>query len=336
MRIAVDALGGDFAPKEVIKGAVLACSELSSCEIVLVGDEAIIKQELTHYPPQKNISIVHAPENIEMSEHPLQAIRQKKNASINVGLQLVLDGKAGGFVSAGNTGAVMASALFTLGRVKGIERPAIATVFPTKKSNAVVLDVGANADCRPSHLVQFAQMGRLYAQCVLGKANPSVGLLSIGEEDEKGNELTTATNAILRKRPELNFVGNAEGKDIIEGFADVIVCDGFVGNVVLKLAEGLFSTLKNELVKGVKKNPLAMLGILFVLPVLKTFKKKFDYEEYGGAPLVGVDGICIITHGRAKAKAIKNAIRAAKVAAEHKFVEGLHALEVIEVTSNAA
>jgi glycerol-3-phosphate acyltransferase PlsX len=336
MKIAVDALGGDFAPKEIIKGAVLACRELPGCEIILVGDEAGIKQELGHYPPQKNISIVHGPDNIEMSEHPLQAIRQKKNASINVGLRLVKDGQADGFISAGNTGAVMASALFTLGRVKGVERPAIATVFPSKTSNAVVLDVGANAECRPSHLVQFAQMGRLYAQKVLGKTDPTLGLLSIGEEDTKGNELTTTTNALLRKIPALNFKGNAEGKDILEGFADVIVCDGFVGNVVLKLAEGVFSTLKNELLGNVKKNPLAMLGILFLLPVLMRFKKKFDYSEYGGAPLLGVDGICIITHGRAKAKAIKNAIRAAKTAAEHKFIEGLHQLELVEVEQNAA
>ncbi len=336
MKIVVDALGGDYAPQEIVKGAVQATQELKNCEVILVGDEQKVKAELSKYPSCSNISIVHAADNIEMSEHPLQAIRQKKNCSINVGLRLVRDGQADGFVSAGNTGACMAAALFTLGRVKGVERPAIATVFPTKKNNTVVLDAGANAECRPSHLVQFAQMGRVYAQRVLGKADPTVALLSIGEEDEKGNELTVATNGLLRKLPGINFIGNAEGKDIFDGFSDVVVCDGFVGNVVLKLAEGLFNTLKGEAGSVVKKNPLALLGGLIMLPALRKLMKKFDYKEYGGAPLLGVDGICIITHGRAKAKSIKNSVRAALIAAEHNFVEGLHQIEFAGVPANVA
>ncbi|MBU0579592.1 MAG: phosphate acyltransferase PlsX [Candidatus Margulisbacteria bacterium] len=334
MRIVVDALGGDYAPAEIVKGAVLASKEMPECQIILVGDTDKVKAELSGYPAQKNIEIIHAPENINMDEHPLQAIRQKKNASINVGLKIVKDKQADGFISACNTGAVMAAALLTLGRVKGIERPAIASVFPTIKDNAILLDIGANADCRPSHLVQFAQMGSLYAQKVLNKENPKVGLLSIGEEDEKGNELTQATNPLLKKAP-VNFIGNIEGKDIFEGMADVVVCDGFVGNVVLKLSEGLMHTVMNEIKNMVKKNILAILGAIFMLPVLKIFKKKFDYEEYGGAPLLGVDGICIITHGRAKAKAIKNAIRAVKLAAEHKFLEAMHQMEILGAKQSA-
>lgn len=335
MRIAVDALGGDFAPAEIVKGAVQACKELADCQIILAGDTEKIKKELAHYPPQSNISIEHAPENISMDEHPLQAVRQKKNASINVGLKLVKDKKADGFISAGNTGAVMASALFTLGRIKGIERPGIGSAFATKKDNVVMIDIGANSDCRPSHLVQFAQMGSLYAQKVLGKENPTVGLLSIGEEDEKGNELTVNTNPLLKEAP-VNFIGNIEGKDIFDGKADVVVCDGFVGNVVLKLAEGMMQTILTVIKDQTKKNIMALLGSLLMLPVFKKFKKKFDYNEYGGAPLLGVDGICVITHGRAKAKAIKNAIRAVKVAADHKFLESLHQMEIVGAKQNAA
>ncbi|MFC1517081.1 phosphate acyltransferase PlsX [Candidatus Margulisiibacteriota bacterium] len=330
MRIAVDALGGDYAPHEIVKGAVQACKEMPDCQIILSGDEAKIKKELAQYPVQKNISIVHAPENISMEESPLQAVRQKKDASINVGLKLVKEKKADGFISAGNTGAVMAAALLTLGRIGGIERPAIATVFPTKKDNAVVLDIGANSDCRPNQLVQFAQMGSLYAQKVLDKADPTVGLLSIGEEDEKGNELTVATNALLKTAP-VNFTGNIEGKDIFDGVADVVVCDGFVGNVVLKMAEGMMATVLTIMKSFVKKNIFAFIGAILMLPVFKKFKKKFDYNEYGGAPLLGVDGICVITHGRAKAKAIKNAIRAVRVAAEHNLLEAMHKMEIVGV-----
>ena len=334
MKIAVDALGGDYAPAEVIKGAVQACQAMPDCQIILVGDEAKVRAELAKYPPQKNISIVHGPENISMDEHPLQAVRTKKDASINVGLKLVKDKKADGFISAGNTGAVMASALLTLGRVKGIERPAIASVFPTKTGNTVLLDIGANADSRPSHLLQFAQMGSLYAQKVLNKDNPTIGLLNIGEEDEKGNELTQATNQLMRQTP-INFKGNNEGKDNIEGLVDVVVCDGFVGNEVLKLAEGLSQTMFAEIKKMVKKNIFSMLGALLMMTTLNKFRKRFDYQEYGGAPLLGVDGICIITHGRAKAKAIKNAIRMVKIAADHGFLEALHDMKLIGVKQNA-
>jgi phosphate acyltransferase len=306
---------------------------LENCQIILIGNEEKINQELKKYPQQKNISLEHASDNIQMTEHPLQAIRQKKNASINVGLRLVKEKKADGFVSAGNTGAVMAAALLTLGRVKGVERPAIASVFPTRKTNTVLLDIGANADCRPSHLVQFAKMGSLYAQTVLEKENPKVYLLGIGEEDEKGNELTQTTNSLLRNSP-VNFIGNIEGNSLFEGDADVVVCDGFVGNVVLKLAEGVFQTLKSYLLEGIKRNILAIIGIVFLMPSLKKLKKKFDYNEYGGAPLLGVNGICVIAHGRAKAKAIKNAVKAVKTAADHNFLEALKKVDFSELPKN--
>jgi len=304
MKIAVDALGGDYAPEEIVKGAILAIKDLPNCEIVLVGNTERVNSELNKYPKVKSISVINADDNIDMDEHPLQAVRTKKNCSINVGLRLVKDKGADGFVSAGNTGAVMASALLTLGRIKSVERPAIAALLPTTKSNLVVLDVGANADCRPSHLVQFAHMGSVYAEKVLGKLKPKINLLSIGEEDEKGNEVTQTTNVLLRKSS-LNFKGNIEGNNLLDGNTDVVVCDGFVGNVVLKISEGVVKTIKSFFGSKIKWNVLGMFGIGLLLPILKKFKKKFNYQEYGGAPLLGVDGICIITHGRANDVTIK-------------------------------
>ncbi len=319
MRLALDAMGGDHAPAVTIAGALLAAREFSY-DIVLVGPEKIIREELAKH---KNIgslpiTVVNADEVIGMDENPALAVRQKKNSSMAVAARMVADGKADAFVSAGNSGAAMATSLFTMGRIPGVSRPAITTLFPTLRGMSAVLDVGANVDCKPMHLQQFAIMGKLYYKDVFGVENPKVGLLSIGEEDSKGNELSLATFDLLKKTNDLNFIGNVEGRDIPKGTADVVICDGFVGNIVLKLAEGIgemmFSLIKN----GMKAHPFAWAGIPFLWAALKDIKKRVDPSEYGGAPLLGVDGICIIGHGGSNEKAIKNALRAAARAAQAK------------------
>ena len=319
IRIAIDAMGGDFAPKEIIKGAVAAAREFS-ISVILVGDKVKVEAELKHYKNPTNISVVHASEVIGMDESPTGSVRTKKDSSINVAMNLLKDGKAEAVVSAGNTGALMASALFKLGRISGIERPAIATIFPTQKGEVLLLDMGANVDCKPQHLYQFAQMGSVYAERVMHVKDPKVGLLNIGEEAEKGNELTLAAYALIKTAP-INFIGNVESKDILSGDADVIVCDGFVGNMILKFGESvslmLFSLLKEEM----DKHPVSKLGLFFMLPVLRNLMKRIDYDELGGALLLGVAGVCVKAHGRAKAKAIKNAIGVAAEAASEKIVE---------------
>lgn len=324
MKIVVDAMGGDYAPVEIVKGVVEAAKQ-ENYKIILVGDKEQVENELKKYPQQNNIEVVHAPDNIAMSEHPVEAVRQKKGASINVGMKLIKEGKADAIISAGNTGAVMASALFNLGRIKNIDRPAICSIFPSVKGKTVVLDIGANVDNKPFHLVQFAYMGKAYIEKIVGIENPRIGLLNNGEEDEKGCELTTETNKLLRgeQKKGLNFIGNIEGKDVLENVADVVVCDGFVGNVVLKFAEGMIFSLKKLIGQHIKKSPLAMLGLLFQLPVLNKIKKSLDYTEYGGAPLLGVNGIVIITHGRAKSKTIANGVRAAANAAKTNLIGAL-------------
>ena len=320
MKIAVDAMGGDFAPKEVVKGAVLAANRYD-CEIVLVGDQAQIQAELDkEYPEWKNskISIHHASDVIEMGEHPGVAVRRKKDSSIVVATRLVKSGDCDAVISAGNTGAAVASSLFILGRIKGIDRPTIATPIPTGKGGTtLLLDSGANVDCKPKHLSQSALMGSIYAECVLEKKNPSVGLLNIGEEATKGNEQAQATYPILKAMTTINFKGNAEGRDIPSGNFDVVVCDGFVGNVVLKFAEGLANTLVG-LAKDAVKNGgiLAKIGAMLLLPTLKKLGKDIDVTEYGGAPLLGVNGCCIISHGSSNAKSICNAIKQA-----HEYVK---------------
>jgi phosphate acyltransferase len=329
MKIILDAMGGDYAPIEIVKGAVQAAKD-ESVTIILVGDETKVKAELKKYPAKKNIEVVHASEDISMSEHPVEAVRSKKDSSINVCHRLLKEGKGDAVVSAGNTGAVMASALFTLGRIKGIERPAICSAFPTTKGRTVLLDIGANADSRPSHLVQFAYMGKAYIEKVYGIENPRIGLLNIGEEDEKGCELTVATNALLRQEKGLNFIGNIEGKDITENEADVVVCDGFVGNVVLKFAEGLIHSLKKMIKERFKRAPLALFGFLFQIKALSGLKKDIDYTEYGGAPLLGVNGIVIITHGRAKSKTITNSIKAAAKEVKQDLLTALRQIPAME------
>lgn len=322
MRIAVDAMGGDYAPEEIVKGAIQAAKELE-VEIALVGDPEQLERELHKYDFNKQlISIVPASEVITMGEHPASAVRKKADSSIMVATDLVKKGEAQAVISAGNTGAAMAAAKLRLRSIPGIERPAIATVMPTEKGKCLILDVGANADCKPSHLLHFALMGSIYVEKIWGITQPKVGLLNIGEEETKGNELSIATYELL-KQSNLNFVGNAEGRDITKGDIDVIVCDGFVGNVVLKFGEGLASSIF-QLIKGeIKRNWLAGLGIVFLAPVLKALKKKMDYTEYGGAPLLGVNGVSIISHGSSKEKAIKNAIRVAKEVVEGQVVENI-------------
>lgn len=308
IKIALDAMGGDFAPAELVKGAVLATQQLPNIEVTLVGDPAQVNKELKKYKEKGKLPVVAASDVIGMNEHPVQAVKQKKDASINVAVGLVKEGKADAIVSAGNTGALMAAALFKLGRIPGIERPAIATEFPLPSGKVLLLDMGANADCKPKHLEQFALMGNLYAKHTMHIDNPRVGLLNIGEEKEKGNELTRETWPLLKALP-LNFVGNIESKEILAGNVDVIVCDGFTGNLILKFGESLgsavFKMLKTELSKGI----LNKIGLLFLLPALFKLRKKVTYDDYGGAPLLGIAGTVFKAHGRAKSAAVKNAIR---------------------------
>ncbi|MEK7702848.1 MAG: phosphate acyltransferase PlsX [Nitrospirota bacterium] len=310
MKIAVDAMGGDDAPFSEVCGALEAC-EAFSVEIALVGDETAIKGALSSFgaTPSK-ISIVHTPVRIEMREPPL-TVRRKKNASICVATEMVKTGEAVAVISAGNSGASMAAALLILGAIPGVERPAIATMLPTMAGTSILIDAGANVDCKPKHLVSFAMMGNVYAKDLLGVAKPKVGLLNIGEEDSKGNELTKEAFTLLKGAP-IHFIGNVEGKELYAGAADVIVCDGFVGNIVLKVSEGLAETITQFLKKEIMASPLGRLGGLLLKPAFKRFKNKIDYAEYGGAPLLGVNGISIISHGRSSPKAIKNAIRVAK------------------------
>lgn len=321
VRVALDAMGGDRAPAEVVAGALMAAGGLG-VELLLVGDEAAIRTELkgaTHTP---HLQVVHTPDAIGMHEHAAEAVRARPAASINVGLRLLREGRADAFVTAGNTGATMAASLLTLGRIRGISRPALGTVFPGASGPIILLDVGANADCRPMQLVQFAHMGAGYMRRMFGMERPRVGLLSIGEEDSKGNELTIEAHALLRASP-LNFIGNLEGKDLTKGLADVAVMDGFTGNVVLKTAEGMAELLFTELRKAVELTPWNRAAGLVLMGELRKVRRRLDYAEYGGAPLLGVDGAVIIGHGRSNARAIFNAVRAARDTVEKGVIEAM-------------
>jgi glycerol-3-phosphate acyltransferase PlsX len=332
LRIVVDATGGDFAPVEIVKGAIEAVRAYS-LEVILVGPEQLIQQELTKANPDNlpGITVVNATETITMDEHPAQAVRKKKDSSLVVGVRLVKEGRGDAFVSAGNTGAAMAAALFGFSRIKGIDRPAIASVMPTTRGISLLLDVGANSDCKPKNLLQFAVMGHIYADKILGIANPQVGLLNIGEEETKGNDLVQEAYQLLKAQPKLNFIGNVEGRDIAAGKADVVVCDGFVGNVVLKFAEGLAKGIMGMIKAAATSSILGTLGGALLKPALGELKKKVDYTEYGGAPLLGLNGICIIGHGSSNANAIKNAIRVAKECVENRVVDSIK--ESLENTS---
>ena len=313
MKIAVDAMGGDYAPEEIVLGAIHAVSEYKF-DVVLVGDEQKIRNVLRQYDAKESdrLSIVHASEVIEMGEHPVQAVRKKKDASIVVATRLVRDGQCDAVVAPGSTGAAVTAALLGLGRIAGIERPCIATPIPSKKGITVLLDSGANSNSKPKHLVEAAIMGSHYAKYILGIDKPQIGLLNIGEEVTKGNELCQRTYPLLEKLKTISFYGNVEGRDIPNGTVDVVVCDGFVGNVILKFGESMAMFIY-RLVKQAIKNSgfIAKLGALAIYPALKSLKKRLDFTEYGGAPLLGVNGSFIICHGSSKAKAIKNAIRVA-------------------------
>jgi phosphate acyltransferase len=334
-RIAVDAMGGDFAPAQIVAGAIRAKEELDA-EILLVGDPEQIRACFPSSERIPNIEIVPAEGTIEMHEEPLSALRRKPKASINVAMDLVKQGRADGVVSAGHSGAAMASALLRLGRIKGIERPAIGAVFPSVVAgkSVLILDVGANVDCRPRFLEQFALMGSIYSQYAFGVSQPKVGLLNIGEEPSKGNDLAVSTHQILADSNLLNFVGNAEGRDVLSGHFDVIVCDGFVGNVLLKFAEAVgeaaLQILREELPRGI----WGKLGVLLLKGNLKRIKQRVDHAEHGGALLLGVSGICVISHGSSQAPSVFNAIRLAKEAVDNQVLERIQS-QYQKVTATA-
>ncbi len=309
--IAVDAMGGDDAPNVEIEGAIQA-ARLLPVRIILVGREEVIKPQLArHNIGDLPIEVHHASEVITMEDSAARAFRTKRDSSIRVASRLVRDGLAQGVVSAGNTGAVMATAKMVQGMVHGVDRPALASAFPTVTGRpVVVVDVGANVDCPPRLLAQFAVMGDIYSRVIFKTPTPRVGLLSIGEEEHKGNELTRAATPLLKSLP-INFVGNVEGRDIYTGQTDVIVCDGFVGNVALKVSEGLVDVIKHMLQESLEATLTRKLGYLLARSAFAEFKKRVDYSEFGGAPLLGVRGVCIICHGRSTPKAVKNAIRVA-------------------------
>jgi glycerol-3-phosphate acyltransferase PlsX len=312
--IAVDAMGGDHAPQAEVDGAVRAARDLG-VKVTLVGQAEVVRRELRQHEGSAElpIEIVHASERITMEDSAARAVRSKRDSSLRVASRLVRDGAAQGFVSAGNTGAIMATAKMVQGVVPGVDRPALAGILPTivKGSPVVVVDVGANVDCSPRMLAQFAVMGEIYSRVILGHPKPRVGILSIGEEDHKGNEVTRSAAPLLRGLG-LNFIGNVEGRDIYSGDVDVIVCDGFIGNVALKVSEGLVDMVRHLLRESLEATITGKIGYVLAKNAFTDFKKRVDYSEYGGAPLLGVRGVCIICHGRSNANAIKNAIRVAK------------------------
>lgn len=326
MKIAVDAMGGDFAPQEIVRGAVLAVKNYPDFEVLLVGDEEAIERELQISGEAENerISIHHASQVIEMGESPSIALRKKKDASVVVATRLAKEGICDAVVAPGSTGAAVAAALFGLGRIKGIDRPAIATTIPTPEGASIMLDSGANANSKAKHLVHNAIMGYHYAKGIFNKEEPTVGLLNIGEEKSKGNDLVKETYPLLEELKTIPFYGNIEGRDIPKGTVDVIVCDGFVGNVALKLAEGIVSVLMNSIKQGVKEGTVKeKLGAMMMKPVFSRIKKKMDHTEFGGAPLLGVDGVFIIAHGSSKAKEISTAIRTAAELVETNIVNSI-------------
>ncbi len=323
MKIVLDAMGGDHAPKKIIKGAIQACSLYKDIKIVLVGPIDDINHELGDNYNRDQIEIVNAEEVIEMNESPTKAIRQKKNSSIVKGMDLVKN-QADAFISAGNTGAVMAAGLFRLGRLTGIKRPSILINFPNVNGQTIVLDNGANTDTKPENLLQFAIMGQIYARDVMEIDNPRVGLLSIGEEKEKGNHLVKESYTLFDNDQRLNnFIGNVEGRDIFNGNCDIVICDGFVGNIVLKTTEGVASLMFKLLKDAFSKNIRTKLAYLLLKPYLKTLKEKTDYRQYGGAPLLGVNGVVVISHGSSDDIAIMNAIKVARDTVNNNVVKAI-------------
>lgn len=318
MRIAVDAMGSDRAPGPEVQGAVDASPYVDG-EIILVGDETVLREALAKYPARPNISVVHAPEVIKMHDQPVLAVRQKKNASLLVALRLVKEGQADGVVSAGNTGAVMVGARTILRPIEGVARSAICQIFPTTGEPVLILDLGANVDCTARHLCDFAEMGMVYSKRALGVQNPRVGLLNIGEEQVKGNEVSKTVHRHLSAASSINFIGNVEPKALFKGVADVVVCDGFVGNVVLKTSEAVASLIKTLILRELKSTWTSRLGGLLSLGALKRVRKRTDPNEHPGAPLLGVNGTVIILHGACNAKGIMNAILGAARAVESEI-----------------
>jgi len=330
-------MGGDTGPRVVVPGAIDAArARPGEIKLLLVGREEEIRPLLGDVDPAW-VEIVHASENIEMNEAPAQAIRRKQDASITVALRMIREGRADAMVSAGNTGAVVASSLLTIGRLHGVSRPAISTLWPNKHNGAVVLDVGANHECTPKNLVQFAIMGSVFAQVHIGVERPRVGLLNIGEEKSKGNELVRDSYALLEADPRIHFIGNVEGRDVFDGAADVVVCDGFVGNVILKFSESIYSFLAHLVRDEIRRGVLAKAGALLMKGAFGSIRSQLDYAEYGGAPLLGVKGVVIISHGKSSRRAIRNAILVAAKSVnaninrhiEDQFNAGIsHAVEV--------
>lgn len=338
-RIAVDVMGGDFGPSVVVPGALRGARE-SGCKLLLVGRTDFIEQELAKEDVSGiDYEIVHAQEVAEMHEKPSEILRRKKNSSIQVACRLVRDNLADGLISPGHSGATVACAMFIIGRIPGVDRLGLASVFPSEKEGTIILDVGANVDCRPHHLFQFGLMGSSLAQTVLGRTSPRVGILSIGEEEGKGNSLVKDAYDLLKMAQNLNFVGNVEGRDVFTGDVDVVVCDGFVGNVVLKLSEGLGSSLSRMLKKALFSTFMAKMGTLLAKNALHRFSKFVDYAEYGGAHLLGLKGVALVCHGKSSAKAICSAVKMASTFVEKDtnalLVSALSANEELTLYSKA-
>ena len=336
VKVALDAMGGDNAPGEIVKGAIDAITENKDVKVYLVGKEALVKDELSKYKYNADqVEVVDATEVIEMAEPPVMAIRKKKDSSIVKALHLVKDGTCDAFVSAGSSGAVLVGGQLIVGRIKGVERPPLAPLIPTEKGASLLIDCGANVDARPSHLVQFAKIGTVYMQNIMGIENPRVAIVNIGAEEEKGNALVKETFPLLKDTPEINFIGSIEARDIPKGYADVIVCEAFVGNVILKLYEGVGGTLIKKVKEGMMTTLRSKIGALLVKPALKTCLKSFDLEEYGGAPLLGLKGLVVKTHGSSKAVEIKNTILQCQTFKEQDINEKIKSIIVKEEAAEA-
>jgi len=326
IKVAVDAMGGDFAPAETVKGAIEAVAETPNLKVLLVGQQDAVEAELSKYTYNKEqVEVVAASEVIEMAEPPVVAIRRKKDSSIVVAMNLVKNKQADAFVSAGSTGAVLAGGQLIVGRIKGVERPPLAPLLPTEKGNTLLVDCGANVDARSSHLVQFARMGSIYMENIMGVSNPKVAIVNIGAEEEKGNALVKETFPLLKACTDINFIGSIEARDIPKGYADVIVCDAFVGNVILKLYEGLALTLVSIIKKGMLASLRSKIGALLVKPALKQTLKQFDAEEVGGAPMLGLKGLVVKSHGSSNHTEIKNSILQCVMFNEQKMNEKIAA-----------
>lgn len=331
VNVAVDAMGGDNAPGEIIKGAIEAINEDKRVKVFLVGREPVITEELKKYTyDAAQLEIVHAEEVIETAEPPVMAIRKKKDSSLVKAMYMVKEGTCDALVTAGSTGATLVGGQVIVGRIKGVERPPLAPLVPTEKGVSLLIDCGANVDARPSHLVQFAKMGSVYMENIMGVKNPKVGIVNIGAEEEKGNALVKETFPLLKNCPEINFIGSVEARDIPTGEADVIVCEAFVGNVVLKMYEGVGATLIKKVKSGMMTSLRSKIGALLVKPALKQTLKAFDVEQYGGAPLLGLNGLVVKTHGSSKAIEIKNSILQCIAFKEQKINEKIKEKIILE------